>query len=63
MKLKYIFPLLFSFLVLYSCEELFECILGLEPEINESRVEPAKLGEPYLAKITAEINNEVNDNA
>jgi len=63
MKSKPIFLLLFSFLTLLSCEEAIECFLGINPEINETTISSATLNEPYSQRITAEVDNEVNDNS
>ena len=52
----------FSFFVLFSCDEVFECILGLEPEINETSIAQANINEPYLQAITGEVTNEPFDN-
>jgi len=51
------------FLSLLSCDEVFECMLGLEPEINEPSVDQAFIGEPYFDTISAEVKNEPFDNA
>ncbi|MEM1002032.1 MAG: hypothetical protein AAGH46_05235 [Bacteroidota bacterium] len=49
------------FFSLFSCEEVFECILGLEPQINETSIEQATIDEPYFDVITAEVKNDAFD--
>ncbi|TCK68969.1 hypothetical protein DFQ05_0480 [Winogradskyella wandonensis] len=63
MKSKTTFLLLFSFFTLMSCHEELECLFGLEPEINETSIASATLNEPYYQRITAEVDNAVNDNS
>jgi hypothetical protein len=52
-----------GFLTFLSCDEVFECVLGLEPEINETNIEQGFVDEPYFDTISAEIKNEPFDNA
>ncbi len=63
MKTLRILPFIFLFMSLFSCEDALECALGRRPEINEKIISTAVVGEPYLQRITAEVNNEPNDNA
>ncbi|NAY90747.1 hypothetical protein GTQ34_02345 [Muricauda sp. JGD-17] len=45
-----------------SCDEVYECIFNINPEIHDRSLEIGFLGERYYDIITAEISNEVNDN-
>ncbi len=45
----------------YSCDEIYECLLDINPEIHKRQLSVAVIGESYYEIITAEINNEVND--
>ena len=63
MKSKYIKLILFFFISFYSCDNALECALGIEPEINENSVAQARLDQNYFQLITAEVNNDANDNA
>lgn len=50
-------------LFLFSgCDEVYECIFNIEPEIHDRPLEIGFVGERYFDVITAEIRNEVNDN-
>ncbi|MEM9001771.1 MAG: hypothetical protein AAGB24_16045 [Bacteroidota bacterium] len=49
-------------LVLQSCDEIYECLFNIEPEIHNKSLATATLGERYSDLVTAEIRNEVNDN-
>ncbi|WP_435622604.1 hypothetical protein [Flagellimonas sp.] len=51
----------FAFLF-YGCDEILECVFNIEPQINERRLLVGVVGERYQDRITAQINNEVNDN-
>ncbi|MEM9076611.1 MAG: hypothetical protein AAGC43_06205 [Bacteroidota bacterium] len=52
-----------SFAFLFSgCDEIFECVFNINPEINERQLLVGVVGERYRERITAQINNEVNDN-
>jgi len=44
-----------------SCDEIYECLFDINPEIHKKQLSVATLGESYFERITAEINNEVND--
>lgn len=46
----------------YSCDEIYECIFNIEPEIHDKQLLIGVVGERYRDLITAEISNEVNDN-
>ena len=48
-------------LFLVGCDDLYECIVDINPEINENTIRTATINEPYFQRITAEINNEVAD--
>jgi len=61
MKIKQLPFIVFSIFFLLSCEDAFECLIGRNPEINEAVVADAQLGQEYFQRITAEIDNEVND--
>ncbi|WP_222984351.1 hypothetical protein [Flagellimonas meishanensis] len=50
-------------LFLFSgCDEVYECIFNINPEIHDRPLEIGLVGERYYGIITAEISNEVNDN-
>ena len=63
MKTSHLLLLFFSFFFLLSCEDALECLFGINPEINETSVASATLDQEYFQRITAEIDNEVNDDA
>jgi len=63
MKTLRIIPLILSIIFITSCDEALECALGIDPEINESSVDVAFVNEPYLERITAEVDNIANDNS
>ncbi|WP_171659507.1 hypothetical protein [Flagellimonas amphidinii] len=44
-----------------SCDEVYECIFNINPEIHDKPLELGFVGERYYGLITAEISNEVND--
>lgn len=46
----------------YGCDEIYECIFNINPEIHNKRLFVGYLGERYYDNVTAEISNEVNDN-
>lgn len=46
----------------YGCDEIYECIFNIEPEIHDKQLLIGIVGERYQDFITAEISNEVNDN-
>lgn len=50
-----------AFFSILSCDDILECIVNVNPEINETSLEPGRINEPYYDRITAEINNEVAD--
>ena len=53
---------IFTILLFSSCDEVYECIFNIEPEIHDKPLELGIVGERYYGIITAEISNEVNDN-
>ncbi|RZN80647.1 MAG: hypothetical protein EVB11_11360 [Winogradskyella sp.] len=63
MKSKSTFLFLCSFLMLLSCDEALECLFGVNPEINETSISSATMGENYFQRITAEVDNDANDNS
>lgn len=46
----------------YSCDEIYECVFNINPEIHQKQLLVGVVGERYEDFITAEISNEVNDN-
>ncbi|WP_396589687.1 hypothetical protein [Allomuricauda sp. R78024] len=46
----------------YGCDEIYECIFNIEPEIHNKQLLIGFVGERYSDIVTAEISNEVNDN-
>lgn len=55
--------LIASFAFLFSgCDEILECVFNINPEINQKQLIIGVVGERYRDRITAQINNEVNDN-
>ncbi len=55
--------LLATFSFLYQgCDEIYECIFNINPEIHDKPLEIGLVGERYYDIVTAEISNEVNDN-
>lgn len=63
MKSKFT-PLLFLFIFTFlSCDEELECLFGLRPEINENSVSAAVVNQEYFDRITAEVDNAVNDDS
>ncbi|TXN35483.1 hypothetical protein FVB32_12955 [Flagellimonas hymeniacidonis] len=52
-----------SLLLLFGgCDEIFECIFNINPEIHNKQLLIGFVGERYSDIVTAEISNEVNDN-
>ena len=49
-------------LSMLSCDEIAECVLGINPEIHSRRLEMGFVNEPYYDIITAEVRNQVFDN-
>jgi hypothetical protein len=56
---SFIFIFLCSF---YSCDEVIECILKIEPEIHTKPMMVGQVYDEYYDVITAEVRNEPNDN-
>nr|WP_299173760.1 hypothetical protein [uncultured Allomuricauda sp.] len=46
----------------YNCDEIYECVFNINPEIHQKQLLVGVVGERYEDFITAEISNEVNDN-
>ncbi|MEM0931699.1 MAG: hypothetical protein AAGJ12_04495 [Bacteroidota bacterium] len=46
----------------YGCDEIFECVFNINPEIHEKQLVVGVVGERYRDRITAEVRNDVNDN-
>ncbi|RNC87030.1 MAG: hypothetical protein ED556_06300 [Winogradskyella sp.] len=63
MKSKTTLFFLLTFFTLSSCDEALECVFGVNPEINESVISSGFLDEPYQQRITAEVDNDANDNS
>ncbi len=57
-----LFLSIFTVVLFTGCDEVFECIFNIEPEIHDRPLEIGIVGERYYDIITAEISNEVNDN-
>lgn len=49
-------------LFMQGCDEIYECVFNINPEIHDRPLELGLVGEQYYGIITAEISNEVNDN-
>lgn len=47
---------------MHGCDEVYECVFNINPEIHDKPLELGFVGERYYGLITAEISNEVNDN-
>ncbi|WP_115461987.1 hypothetical protein [Winogradskyella aurantiaca] len=52
---------LLSFLILVSCDNFWECLIKVNPEINELQIQQAYIDRPYSQFITAHITNEPSD--
>ena len=63
MKSKFTFLLPLIAFTLLSCDEELECLFGLEPEINEKSISSAVVNQQYFDRITAEVDNAVNDDS
>lgn len=48
--------------LLQGCDEVAECVFGVNPEIHDKRLSMAVKGENYYEIITAEVENAVFDN-
>ncbi|MGX1929083.1 hypothetical protein [Flagellimonas sp. 2504JD4-2] len=48
--------------IFYSCDEIYECVFNINPEIHQKQLLVGVVDERYEDFITAEISNEVNDN-
>ena len=60
-KITFLLPLIvFTFL---SCDEELECLFGLKPEINTKTISSAIVNQEYFDRITAEVDNAVNDDS
>ncbi|RNC89878.1 MAG: hypothetical protein ED555_10530 [Allomuricauda sp.] len=57
-----LFALMGMLFLLQGCDEIAECVFGINPEIHDKRLAVAFVGEPYEDIITAEVSNEVFDN-
>ncbi len=55
--------LAFFALVFSSCDEVYECVFNINPEIHQRQLLVGVVGERYEDRITAEVRNDVNDNA
>ncbi|WP_422860132.1 hypothetical protein ACOKFD_04325 [Flagellimonas sp. S174] len=52
-----------SFIFIFcGCDEILECVFNINPQINQKQLVVGVVGERYRDRITAQINNEVNDN-
>ncbi len=45
-----------------GCDEIYECVFNINPELHDKPLEIGFVGERYFDRVTAEISNEVNDN-
>ncbi len=50
-------------LTLYGCDEVYECVFNINPEIHQKQLLIGVVGERYRDRITAEVRNDVNDNS
>ncbi|MEM9650179.1 MAG: hypothetical protein AAF969_17005 [Bacteroidota bacterium] len=48
-------------ILLQGCDEIYECVFSINPEIHDKPLELGLVGERYYGIVTAEISNEVND--
>lgn len=48
--------------LLQGCDEIYECVFNVNPELHDRPLEIGFVGERYYGEVTAEISNEVNDN-
>ncbi|NKI32524.1 hypothetical protein [Croceivirga thetidis] len=46
-----------------GCDEISECVFGVNPEIHDRRLSMGVVGEQYYDVITAEVKNAVFDNS
>ena len=61
-KILGLFALIGALFFLQGCDEIAECVFGINPEIHNRPLAVAFVGEPYDEIITAEVSNEVFDN-
>lgn len=61
MKLSQFFYLLVFSLFFYSCEDVFECIIPREPELENKTFPIGSTESYYYVDLKAEINNEPRD--
>ena len=48
-------------LIIFTCDNAWDCLLNINPEINEKTIQPALKGVPYSQLITADITNDPLD--
>ncbi len=51
-----------SIFLFQGCDEIYECVFNINPELHDRPLEIGFVGERYYDEVTAEISNEVNDN-
>ncbi len=61
MKKQLLLLLCCSFFTLYSCEDLFECVINKRPEIHDKTFRDGIVGVYYYEEVTTEIKNEPRD--
>jgi len=59
MKRKFTFGLFF--LLLLSCNDLLECIIQIDPEIDQTSIKTAVVDQPYSQIISAHVKNDPAD--
>ncbi|AUP81357.1 hypothetical protein [Flavivirga eckloniae] len=63
MKRYILIILLVSFFSLSGCDDVLDCIVNVRPELHDKDLSVGLVDEYYSDFISAEIKNEVNDNA
>ncbi|WP_353778589.1 hypothetical protein [Winogradskyella sp. 3972H.M.0a.05] len=54
--------LIFSFFTFFGCEEIFECIVNIHPQLPDKELKTGFIYNYYYDTIHAEINNQPSDN-
>lgn len=63
MKSLYKLPVLFIFLLCFSCDEVLECVFNIEPDVHAKTMDLGFVGDAYYDVITADVKNASNDDS
>jgi len=54
--------LVFSFFMLFGCDNILDCVTNKRPQIHDANFRDGKIGVYYYQEVTTEIKNEPRDN-